>query len=702
MTEFAHAVDRVAAGEVPEVVAAELLDELTTPEKLGLLDGDAPFWRAMADIARNGYNAKPLVAGAVARLGIPGIRWVDGPRGCAIPGSTCFPVTMARGATWDPALEERVGEAIGREIRAQGGNYSGCTVVNVLRHPGWGRAQETYGEDPVHLGAMGRALTRGAQRHVMVAVKHYALNSIEDSRFTLDVRVDERVLHEAYLPHFRDVVDAGVAGISTSYNKVNGIYCGEHPHLLSEIPRDEWGFKGIVSSDFVLGLRDPVASLEAGLDVEMPVRHMRHRALRAALRRGRLDIADVERSALRILATQLRHTAAFDADAPDAAIVAGPAHRALAREVATRATVLLQNAGELLPLDAAALRRVAVVGRLADRPNLGDHGSSDAHPPSVVTPLDGLRAALPGAEVVHAAGSDVAAVAADADVCVVVVGYDEHDEGERFVPSPDEFALFPFPATLPFVPRLLHWSAKRVAQTGGDRRDLRLRAEDRAVIGAAAAANPRTVVAVVSGSAVLLEDVRARVPAILMTWYPGMEGGHALADVLLGKAEPGGRLPFVVPTDPAHLPHFDPDAQSIVYDEWWGYRLLDRDGHAPAYPFGFGLGYTQFELGALVAEHRGGLELRAVLDVANVGARRGSTVVQLYGERQLLGFARVELEAGASTRVAVEGTLRPLARRDPASGQWELEPRSYALAAGLHAGDPAAQTTTLELVGASL
>src|SRR5690348_15080838 len=193
---------------------------------------------------------------------------------------------MGRGATFDRDLERRVGEVMGIEARAQGCNLSGAVCINLLRHPAWGRAQETYGEEPALLGEMGAALARGAQRHVMACVKHYACNSMENARFTVDVRVDERALHEVYLPHFRAVVDAGVTAVMSAYNSVNGEWCGQNRTLLTEILRDEWGFAGFVMSDFIWGLRDPVGSLAAGLDVEMPFAQQRAAALPAALAAG--------------------------------------------------------------------------------------------------------------------------------------------------------------------------------------------------------------------------------------------------------------------------------------------------------------------------------------------------------------------------------------------------------------------------------
>src|SRR3954468_11341375 len=315
-TPYDDAVAAARSGASVQEQAEPLLGLLTDSEKLGLLDGDQSFWPGMPEMMGVGYNLEPIVAGAVPRIGIPGIRFSDGPRGAVIGRSTAFPVPMARGATWDPELEERIGEAIGAEIRAQGGNYFGGVCINLLRHPAWGRAQETFGEEPVLLGAMGAALTRGAQRHVMACVKHYACNSMENARFRVDVRVDEPTLHEVYLAHFREIVEAGVASVMSAYNSVNGEWCGQNRHLLTEILRDEWGFDGFVVSDFIWGLRDPVASLAAGLDVEMPFAQQRTRAVPGALADGTASWDDVERAALRILRTQLRSAATVPAQGP--------------------------------------------------------------------------------------------------------------------------------------------------------------------------------------------------------------------------------------------------------------------------------------------------------------------------------------------------------------------------------------------------
>ena len=207
MTEFEDAAAAVASGADPRKEAASLVALMTHEERMWCLDGDLPFWAGLGDLGTGGYHRRPFPAARVERLGIPGFSFSDGPRGVVIGPATCFPVSMARGATWDVDLEERIGDAIGRELRAVGADLYGGVCVNVLRHPAWGRAQETYGEDPHHVGEMGAALARGVQRHAMACVKHFACNSMENARFKVDVAVDEVALHEVYLPHFRRIVD---------------------------------------------------------------------------------------------------------------------------------------------------------------------------------------------------------------------------------------------------------------------------------------------------------------------------------------------------------------------------------------------------------------------------------------------------------------------------------------------------------------
>ena len=407
--------------------AAWIVEQMTLVEKLNCLDGDTPFWPGLFDMTAGGYYEHTWPAARVDRLGIPGIEFADGPRGCVVGDATAFPVSMARGATFDPDLEERIGDAIGAELRASGATFTGAVCMNLLRHPAWGRAQETYGEDPHHVGMMAAALTRGLQRNVMACMKHFALNSMENSRFRVDVTADERALHEVYLPHFARVAAEGVASTMSAYNSVNGQWCGQSTELLDDVLRQEWGWDGFVISDFIFGLRDAVASVRAGLDIEMPFRQQRAMHLAAALDAGTLDEADVDASVTRTVATLLRFRHVFDRQ-PPRSVIGCDDHRALAREAAATATVLLRNEGELLPVDAGAVRRIAVLGELAAVSNLGDGGSSDVRSSRVVTALDGLRARFGAADVVHS--NDDASIADGADLVVVVVGYTKHDEGE--------------------------------------------------------------------------------------------------------------------------------------------------------------------------------------------------------------------------------------------------------------------------------
>lgn len=719
---FDSACEAVRNGVAPEDAAKLLVAAMTPEERLWCLDGDAPCWAALGFMAQDGYHTATAVAARVERVGVPGIAFSDGPRGAVIGNATCFPVTMARGATWDPQLEERVGEAIGSELRALGANLTGAVCVNLLRHPAWGRAQETYGEDPFHVGELGAAFTRGLQRHVMACVKHFACNSMENARFSVDIEVDEVALHEVYLQHFRRIVDEGVASVMTAYNSVNGEWCGQNRTLVIDILREEWGFEGFVISDFVFGVRDAVRSLEAGLDIEMPVRMVRAQHLPGALERGEASWADVDAAATRIIATLLRFDDVLSAaDSPDA--LGSPEHRSLAREMAARSVVLLRNepvdGGPVLPLD-PGIGRLAVVGRLADAVNLGDSGSSDVWDLECRTVLDGLRGAL-GA-VVHDDGTDLAraaTIAADADAAVVVVGYTYLDEGEYIGEGlPEELTgLFPSGddpglvtafearvANLAPVTRPGRLAARALGfATGGDRRSLRLSDDDVSLIQAVAAASERTVVIIQAGSAVVVSEWIDEVPAVVQAWYGGSQAGPGLVDVLLGDMNPSARLPFSVPTDEADLPPFDRDATSFRYDRWHGWWHLQRNGSAPAFPFGFGLSYTTFAL-ADIGAARNGDSIVVCGTVLNTGDRDGADVVQVYAElpdadapNRLIGFARVGVPARRHQPFEIRVPTERLATRDGVAHAWRPAAGRHVITVARHAADPDARTVHIDL-----
>jgi beta-glucosidase len=703
----------------------ELFGQLTLAEKLKMMSGDLPFWPGMADMLGGGYADHPWVAGAVPRLGIPGVRFADGPRGVIMDGGTTFPVSMGRGATFDPELEERVGDVIGRELRAMGGNFFGGVCINLLRHPAWGRAQETYGEDPIHLGEFGAALVRGVQKHIMACAKHYALNSMENARFSVDVSIAPRPLHEIYLRHFKRAVEAGVASIMSAYNSVNGEWCGQNYTLLTEILKKQWGFKGFVMTDFIFGMRDSKKAALAGQDIEMPFDMIHRQHLKGLVESGEVPVKNIDEAALRVLRQQVRFAQGRDSHGYPLEVVGCDAHLQIAREAAEKAIVLLKNEGALLPLK--GVKKLAVIGKLAAVPNTGDGGSSNTRPSYVITPLQGLQEALAGqAEIIFDDGSDparAAQVACEADVAVIVAGYTDRDEGEYV--SPDSMTELsknfppPTPEELPIAQAMMaNMSATNSVDNamppGGDRKVLTLHPADEALIQAVAGSNPRTVVAMMGGSAIITENWREQVPAILMLWYPGMEGGHAFADILLGKVNPSGKLPCVFAARPEDLPDYDMNAKAITYDLWHGYRKLERDGAAPAFPFGFGLSYTTFEFANLrlsAASLGSDDTLTAILDVTNSGPVAGDTVVQAYvsvpasrverAPKELKAFQRVGLKAGETKTVQLDVPVKEFAYYDEQAG-WTVEPTSYTLIVGQHSLDERALRAEFKIARTNL
>ncbi len=721
ITTFDDARRAVHEGMTPADAARALVEQLTDHEKLWCLDGDAPTWAGLKFLSDDGYHKSVFIGAELERVGFPGIRFSDGPRGAVVGNATAFPVAMARGATWDLDLEERVGDAIGAELRAVGANLTGAVCINVLRHPAWGRAQETYGEDPFHVGEFGAAFTRGMQRHVMACMKHFACNSMENARFRVDVEVDDVALHEVFLPHFRRVADEGVAAVMSAYNSVNGEWCGQSHQLLTDVLRDEWGFEGFVISDWILGLRDAATSVNAGLDIEMPYRMVRQQHLPAAIERGDVSWDTIDRSVERVIATVLRFDRVLSSPSPSIDLLGSPEHRSLAREAAGRSVVLLRNepvdGAPVLPIDTS--QRVAVIGRLADTVNIGDGGSSDVWDLSCRTVLDGVRDAL--ADVTHDDGGDVeraATVAAAADVAVVVVGYTYLDEGE-YIGETDSslMAMFPqgdepdvidrFQGSLHDLPPAVKpprlGERPRMFSRGGDRASLRLLPADVELIHRVAAANPRTVVVVQAGSAVITTEWADEVASIAHAWYGGAEAGPGLADVLVGAVNPSARLPFTVPVDEADLPAFDIDATTFTYDRWHGWWRALRRGITPAHPFGFGLSYTTFELGgaSATADDRGVVARGTVL---NTGDRDGADVVQVYATLpdgdapdRLIGFARVDVASGASAGFEIVVPRDRLATRDSGHRTWRAAAGRHTITIARFAGDPDATHVPLDL-----
>jgi len=657
------------AGPEIEKRTREMLARMSLKEKVALMSGRSNLWKMFTSLVTKEEKTKNTPGNE--RLGLPGIRFTDGPRGINLNRSTCFPVSMARGASWDPALEERVASAMGYEARAQGANFSGGVCINALRHPAWGRAQETFGEDPYHLSTMGAAMVRGLQNHVMACVKHFACNSIEESRFFVNVKIGERPLREVYLPHFKACVDAGAASVMSAYNDLNGELCGHNDGLLRGILKGEWGFSGFVVSDFFFGVEDTVEAAMAGLDVEMPLTRYYGRRLEKAVRHGRVPITVIDQAATRIIRQGLRFIHLEDAPGYHESRVAGPEHTALALESARKSMVLLKNQKAALPLDRKETKRIAVLGELADAPNTGDVVSSIVRPPYVVTPLQGIKE-LAGGEVRYGGSSLTQArkLSAWAEAVIIVAGYTWKDEGEY------------------------------AGTGGGDRESLHLHGEDVELIRAASGECDRCVVAVEGGSAVLMDRWLDGVQAVIMAWYPGMEGGTALAEIIFGDTNPSARLPINFPRSEDQLPYFSNKDREIEYDMYHGYRLADKKGHRPLFPFGFGKSYTSFEYSNLrLDKNKTGKDgsVTVSVDVKNTGGRRGEETVQLYAGvrgsgvdrpvKELKGFKKISIEPGCAATASFELNARDLAYYRSSSGEWVIEEAECMVFAGPSAAE---------------
>ena len=499
--------------DIPALLAA-----LTLDEKAELLDG-ADFWRTQS----------------VDRLGVPGVMVTDGPHGLrkqagesdhvglndSVP-ATCFPPAAGLASTWNPELLTRIGEALGRECRAEQVAVLLGPGVNMKRSPLCGRNFEYFSEDPLLAGELGAALVNGIQSQgVGASLKHFAANNQETDRMTVSADVDERTLREIYFPAFERVVrQAQPWTVMCSYNKINGTYASEDPWLLTRVLRDEWGFEGLVVSDWgAVNRRD--AAVAAGLDLEMPSSGgSGTRVILEAVKAGTLSEAEVDLAVTRVLTLLDRALPAlaegqtFDADA----------HHALAREAAAASAVLLKNEGAILPLDPATGGTVAVIGEFARRPRFQGAGSSQVNPTRVDNALDALRAGT-SREVTFAPGFVIESETADPALV---------EEAVRTAAGADVVVLF-----LGLPPSY--------ESEGYDRDHMDLPAHQVALLHAVADANPRVVVVLSNGSAVTVAPWQDRAQAVLEGWLLGQAGGAATADLLLGAAEPAGRLAETVP-----------------------------------------------------------------------------------------------------------------------------------------------------------
>lgn len=632
---------------------------------------------------------------------------------------------MARAASFDHKLERQVGEAIGEEARAQGANYFAGVCVNLLMHPAGGRAQESYGEDPFLVGEMGAELVKGVQEHnVMACAKHYAVNNMENLRFRVSVDCSERTLREVYLPHFKKCVDAGCASLMGSYNRFREDQASESKYLLTDILRGEWGFEGFTITDFFFALRNGTKAIKAGMDMEMPLPVHFGLELKEAVKKGELKEEVIDQAILRVLKTLLTFENTEDPKTYDMSLVANAAHVALARKAAEESMVLIKNENQVLPLK-KDIKKLLVIGHLADQANTGDHGSSNVYPPHVVTALQGMKDYLgQGTEVTYLKEDELEQIrelAPKVDAVVVIAGNDYNDEGEYVMPDSSintmEYMGNGFKNNGHKIMGVLmskvktdqnaSYTSNDEIAVGGDRKSLSLRQTEIEMIRTAGSLNKNTVVALVCGSMIMTREWEDSVSGILYSWYSGMEGGKALASVLWGEVNPSGKLPFAIPTDENHLPKVDFfNSDNVFYEFDHGYRKLDRDGNKPAYPFGYGLSYTNFAYGEPKAECTDDA-VCVTVPVENTGKRAGDEIVQVYVSvphsaverhvRELKGFDRVTLQPGERKDVSIRIPLEELKYYDEKTKTWVLEKTNYDFLVG-----PSANPDVLATVKVSL
>ena len=641
------------AAQPVEARVEDLLSRLTLEEKISLIHADSKFTTA-----------------AIPRLGIPR-RWLDdGPHGVredigpdtwAPAGrtddfSTAMPSGICLAATWNPELGFNEGEAIGQEARQRGKDIMLGPGVNILRTPLCGRNFEYLGEDPFLSGVMGSGYIRGAQsQDISSCVKHFALNNQETERGSINVEVDERALREIYLPAFKAAVQSGgVWSVMGAYNQLRGQHCCHNDYLLNQILKDEWGFKGLVMSDWD-GTHDTQPAALNGLDLEMGTEKKYDDYYLAQpylnrLKSGELPMAGLDEKVRRNLRVMFA-THVFDADRKPGSLNTA-AHQAVARQVAEEGIVLLKNEKQLLPLNAAKLSSIAVIGENATRLHAHGGDSSGIKAFYEISPLQGLIArAGQGVNITCSEGyqkdggpglAERAVAAAKSAEVVIYIGGLNHDKGFDC--------------------------------EGADRKDMKLPYGQDELIQKIVAANPNTIV-VLEGTMVEMDSWLDKVPAVLQAWYPGMEGGNALAHVLFGDVNPSGKLPATFPKRLSDTPPFAFGAGAypgtngtVTYAEGLlvGYRWFDTRNIEPLFPFGHGLSYTTFEYSGLrVTEGRKTNAPLATVsfELANSGSRPGAEVAQLYVQeinptvnrplKELKGFKKIFLPPGEQETVSM-------------------------------------------------
>ncbi|MBF4517214.1 glycoside hydrolase family 3 C-terminal domain-containing protein [Flavobacterium sp. ANB] len=679
----------------------KLVSQMTLEEKIGMLHGNSMF-----------------TSGGVKRLGIPELKMADGPLGVreeisrdnwAPAGltndfATYYPAGGGLAATWNTEMAYTFGNSVGQELRARDKDMLLSPAINIVRTPLGGRTYEYMSEDPFLNKKIAVPLIVGLQDNdVMACVKHFAANNQETNRDFVDVQIDERTLREIYLPAFEASIKEGHAySVMGAYNKFRGEYLCENDYMLNKILREEWGFKGVVVSDWA-AVHSTVKSLNSGLDIEMGTPKPFNEffladKLIAAAKNKEITEAEIDVHVKRILRTLFQVKAMGGKDRAKGSI-ATEAHYQDAYKIAAEDIVLLKNENNALPLKLDGVKSIAVIGNNATKKNaLGGFGAG-VKTKREITPLEGLKNRLPSSIKINYAEG-------------YLERYDEKNKGnlgnitsngpvtiDQLDPAK---VLEAVEAAKKSDVAIIFAGSNRDYETeASDRRDLHLPFGQEELIQKVLAANPRTIVVFVAGAPFDIENISKKSSAVVWSWFNGSEGGNALADVLLGKVNPSGKLPWTMPKQimdsPAHATNSFPGGKVVNYAEGIlvGYRWFDTKNIEPLFPFGYGLSYTTFAFENAKADKTSyavNETIEVSVEVKNTGKVDGKEVVQLYAAKgdskvtraakELKGFKKVLVKSGSSETVTIQIPVKELAYYDVTAKKWTVEPGKYTLKVG--------------------
>lgn len=693
---IAPALAQSKTGKALDAKIDAVVRKLTLEEKIGLLHANGIFSTAGVD-----------------RLHIPGLMTDDGPLGVredvkegwgsanlTTDSATFFPNGSALAATWNPVLAYRYGHDLGEEARARKKYIMLTPAFNICRTPLCGRTYEYYSEDPFLNSKLAVQAVKGIQsQDIAACVKHFAVNNQEIERGRVNVNIDERALREIYLPAFKAAITEGDAWtIMSAYNKIRGVYCSENDYLLNKILKGEWKFKGMVISDWG-GTHSTVMAANNGLDLEMGSgpkydHYFFATKLLDSVKAGKVSMKVIDEKVRRVLWVMYHTNMSTN---PPAGKINTPGHSKTVYDIAAESIVLLKNDKHLLPLNTSSVKSIAVIGDNATHTfHLGGFGAG-VKAKYEVTPLAGLQNRL---------GKKV-----DIKFAQGYSGfYRQHGKNVNEPTKPADTAMVADAVKIARTTdmAILYIGGNRDYESeGSDRKDLSLPFGEQYLVDQVTAANPNTIVVVVGGAPYDIGKIKKNNHTIVWSWYNGSEGGNALADVLLGKVDPSGKLPFTFPVElkdsPAHaLDAYPGENLQVDYKEGIlvGYRWFDTKKIEPMYCFGYGLSYTNYAYSGLKTDKKAykiGEMITATIKLKNTGKYAGKETVQLYisktgsvverPEKELKSFKKVLIAPGQATNVSLTVPVKDLAYYDIKTSKWVVEPGKYTILAGASSRD---------------